>query len=106
MGTAHVSKQSAQQVRDVIDASHPDAVVIELCGERADKLRARMGGRAGEDSKKDDLEALGKLVKGFLPGGGGNLFEAILRMFYKIFQRQGADPGGEFRAAMEECDKR
>lgn len=30
----------------------------------------------------------------------------LLRMFYRMFQRNGADPGGEFRAAMEECDRR
>lgn len=34
IGTAHVSKQSAQQVKEVIDAEQPDAVCVELDEQR------------------------------------------------------------------------
>ena len=35
IGTAHVSKKSAEEVRDVIQAVRPDTVFVELCEKRA-----------------------------------------------------------------------
>lgn len=73
VGTAHVSRQSAQQVRDVIEAAKPDSVVVELCEERAGKLRARMAGRKEEQQgRKDDFEAMAAMLKGLVPGRIGS----------------------------------
>ena len=36
IGTAHVSKQSALQVKEVIEAEQPDSVCVELDAQRYD----------------------------------------------------------------------
>ena len=54
IGTAHVSRASADQVRATIRAVRPTTVFVELCPERAERL-AR-GGAAGE-SAADFLKA-------------------------------------------------
>jgi pheromone shutdown protein TraB len=38
IGTAHVSKESAQQVEEIIEAEKPDTVCVELCRSRYDSL--------------------------------------------------------------------
>lgn len=45
VGTAHVSKASAEEVRDMIRLVRPQAVMVELCPPRAAHLRT---GPAGE----------------------------------------------------------
>ena len=39
VGTAHVSKDSVQEVRESIEATNPDVVAVELCQRRYDVLR-------------------------------------------------------------------
>ncbi len=39
VGTAHVSRDSVQEVRESIQAAHPDVVAVELCKRRYDVLR-------------------------------------------------------------------
>ncbi|WP_411954262.1 TraB/GumN family protein [Alkalibacillus sp. S2W] len=39
IGTAHVSKQSAEQVKDVIEAEQPDSVCVELDEQRYESVR-------------------------------------------------------------------
>eukprot|EP00961_Rhodomonas_salina_P055977 751488-Rhodomonas_salina.4 len=39
IGTAHVSKRSADEVRKAIENFKPDCVMIELCQGRMNKLR-------------------------------------------------------------------
>jgi pheromone shutdown protein TraB len=103
VGTAHVSKVSAQQVRDVIAAVHPDSVVLELCDERAQRLRSGSAGGVGAFSMPD-FSSASKLLGSLIPAGG--VFEILLKAIYKIFQGLGNKPGGEFVAAIEECKKR
>lgn len=38
IGTAHVSQNSAQEVKEIIEKEHPDTVCIELCQSRYDSL--------------------------------------------------------------------
>ena len=45
VGTAHVSKKSADLAYHVVRAARPDAVVVELCWDRS---QVRSGGREGE----------------------------------------------------------
>ena len=40
VGTAHVSRQSAEEVRELIRVVRPSTVMVELCTERAERLRS------------------------------------------------------------------
>lgn len=42
VGTAHISKKSAEEVRSVIRAVRPDTVFLELCDARAAAMRSKM----------------------------------------------------------------
>lgn len=90
-----MSKISAQQVRDVIENVKPDCVVLELCASRAAKLQ-KMKGEAPPPIPFLSL---------IMPKGGGVL-QSIISMMYHLFSQLGFEPGGEFAAALEECDKR
>eukprot|EP00887_Chlorella_sp_A99_P002758 scaffold6.g2758.t1 len=99
VGTAHVSKASAQEVRDTIRLVRPDAVMVELCAGRAARLRA------GSTSNGSFLrDALGSL---FAPGAqfGQQLFKMSMQGFYRFLQSLGMDPGAEFKAAMVEAER-
>ena len=100
VGTAHVSKISAQQVRDVIAAVDPDMVVLELCDERAKRMRGSTSG----SGTMPDFSSAANMLRSMMPAGG--VFEILLKAIYKIFEGLGNKPGGEFLAAIEECEKR
>ena len=40
VGTAHVSRDSADEVRELIHVVRPSTIMVELCKKRADKLRS------------------------------------------------------------------
>ncbi len=40
VGTAHVSRDSADEVRELIQVVRPSTIMVELCQKRADKLRS------------------------------------------------------------------
>jgi pheromone shutdown protein TraB len=94
IGTAHVSKQSAQEVRDMITLIKPDVVMIELCPGRAERLRK--GQSSDADFLKDALRQL------FQPGAhfGQQLVRLSLQGMYRMLHNLGMDVGGEFKAAM------
>lgn len=94
VGTAHVSKQSAQQVTEVIDVFKPSTVMVELCPARAERLR----------SGKKNADFLSSFFK---PGAkfGQELFKLSMRGFYHYLQSLGLEPGGEFKAAMKAAEK-
>ncbi|KAL4549534.1 hypothetical protein Ndes2526B_g04543 [Nannochloris sp. 'desiccata'] len=99
VGTAHVSEQSAQEVRDMITLIKPDVVMIELCPSRAERLRK------GQSSDADFLkDALGQL---FRPGAhfGQQLVKLSLQGMYRMLHNLGMDVGGEFKAAMLAAEK-
>jgi len=126
VGTAHVSRRSAEEVGDLIRLVKPDMVFLELCPARAAKLRA---GQTGTDEflksgfKKimanpsasqaltglpTPLQAMVKM--GALGGNGPNDFLlGMLRQFfdrfYNAFRSYGLIPGLEFKVAMEEAEK-
>ncbi|MBW2591100.1 MAG: TraB/GumN family protein, partial [Deltaproteobacteria bacterium] len=41
LGTAHVSKESAQLVKDVIEEEKPDTVSVKLCESRYQAIRQK-----------------------------------------------------------------
>lgn len=98
VGTAHVSQRSAQEVRDMITLVKPDTVMIELCPQRAQRLRT------GQTSDADFLrDALGQM---FAPGTnfGQQLFKLSLQGMYRVLHSIGMDVGGEFKAAMQAAE--
>lgn len=59
IGTAHVSKQSAEQVKEVIEAEKPDAVCVELDEQRYQSIMA------GNSWKDMDIFSVIKQKKSF-----------------------------------------
>jgi pheromone shutdown-related protein TraB len=91
IGTAHVSRESIDEVKTVIRESKPDVVCIEL-----DQ------GRYNSMSQKDDWERL-NIAKVFREGKG---FLLIANLVLTSFQRRmgnelGVKPGDEMKAATE-----
>ncbi|WDE95627.1 TraB/GumN family protein [Lentisphaera profundi] len=95
IGTAHVSKASAEQVTKVIDEEQPDAVCIELCESRYQKIK-------DPDSWKNmDLVKIfkeGKLILFVI-----NLVLASHQK--KIAEKLGINPGQEMLNAISSAEK-
>ncbi|DBA73860.1 hypothetical protein WJX79_009281 [Trebouxia sp. C0005] len=99
VGTAHVSKASSEEVRDIIHAVQPQTVFVELDAQRAQQLRGGM----------EDQNNLKEFFKNIVSGYGLNipteLLKQGLRGFYKAMKSMGMDPGLEFKVALEEAEK-
>ena len=107
VGTAHISKQSAEEVRAVICSVKPDIVFVELCAARAEAMRARTG---NDSPNSDDSlpEPVRQLLKSF--GGPGDFGEKLIgatlkAVYAALKQFHGLDPGLEFKVAMDEADE-
>ena len=89
VGTAHVSNQSVEEVRSIIEEQHPDRVCIELDD-------GRMKSKTQEKSWENmDIKKILKDGKGFLL-----LANTALASFQKRMGAQtGADPGAEIVGA-------
>ncbi|KAL6041063.1 Carbohydrate esterase family 1 protein [Balamuthia mandrillaris] len=72
LGTAHVSKRSAEEVKELIERVKPDVVMVELCEKRARKLRGEV---AHSLSPQEELKAL--VSTSFPVGGRGNPFGRV-----------------------------
>lgn len=96
LGTAHVSAESADDVRKLIDSGHFDAVAIELCDARHHSM--------------DNPEAMGEqdLFQVFKQGKAGMVAASLaLGAFQqRLAEQSGIQPGAEMRAAIEECRTR
>jgi len=91
VGTAHVSKESAQQVATIIKEERPDTVCIELCQSRYETLTKK---KQWEDT---DLLKVIREKKAFLL-----LFNFLLSSFQKkIGDRLGVKPGQEVLEAIK-----
>lgn len=98
VGTAHVSKRSADEVKDVIARIQPDTVFLELCETRAEAL---MRPRAERPSAFSEMLSLLSL-----PGSvTTKLLSLSMRGFYAAWRHAGLEPGAEFRVAIEEAKK-
>ncbi|MFB6145459.1 MAG: TraB/GumN family protein [Candidatus Nanohaloarchaea archaeon] len=96
VGTAHVSKESLEEVRDTIEEIGPDLVGVELDQDRYESLTDREGWK--------DLN----IVEAIRDGKGYVLF---LNLLLSIYQRQigleeGVIPGEEMIAAIDEAEER
>ncbi len=92
VGTAHVSKKSVEEVKEVIEKERPDAVAVELCPRR---YHALVHGQREDISIVDVIKS-------------GNVFMLIFQLILAYFQRKvgeetGVKPGGEMLVAIEKA---
>ncbi|CAL8462425.1 g1958 [Coccomyxa elongata] len=103
VGTAHVSRNSAEEVRELIRVVKPTSVMVELCESRARRLRASSQLQEGDFAKDLVQEVLRQLG-----AGGRDLPQQFMKMgmqgFYRLLKTWGMDPGLEFKVAMEEAE--
>src|SRR5690606_12617954 len=91
IGTAHVSRESAELVEKVINQSEPDTVCIELDDQRLKALK--------EKNKYENLDIIKIIRTGQKYFFIGNL---ILSSFQKkMAEKTGVEPGSEFKRAID-----
>jgi len=94
VGTAHVSRESAQEVRDTIQQEKPDTVCVELCPSRYQSIRQK------ERWQQTDIVKVIKEKKTFLL-----LSNLLLASFQKrIAKKIDINPGAEMISAIETAE--
>ena len=95
IGTAHISKESVEEVKKAIEKYKPDIVAVELCKRRHDAI-----------TKKDQWEntPITSLLK------SNNAYLMLAQTFLSSIQRRlgkeyGVEPGSEMIAALNEAKK-
>ncbi|UCD14296.1 MAG: TraB/GumN family protein [Thermoplasmatales archaeon] len=95
VGTAHISKESAEEVKEAIEEYKPDIVAVELCNRRYEAI-----------TKKDKWEntPITSLLK------SNNAYLMLAQTFLSSIQRKlgkeyGVEPGSEMIAALEEAKR-
>jgi len=101
LGTAHVSKRSADEVRRLANSLQPEIIFVELCEKRACRLRG--------ESVADDQESFSTLWWSII-AGKLSLSDAVFKMVVQMLQARsagtiGLQPGVELLAAMEMADE-
>jgi len=95
LGTAHVSRESVQEVGRLIQSVEPDSVCVELCPARYDSLMRR------DDWKKMDVFRVIKENKAFFV-----LVQLIMSSFYrKIGEKLGVQPGAEMAEGIRQAEQ-
>ena len=95
LGTAHVSRESAQQVRDLIQEEKPDTVCVELCQSRYQSIRQK------ERWQETDIVKIIREKKSFLL-----LSNLMLASFQKrIAKKLDVTPGQEMITAVETAEE-
>ncbi len=96
VGTAHVSKQSVQDVRDTIEAVEPDTVCVELCEARFRNITDR------DQWKRTNIVKIIREKKAMLL-----LSSLIMTSFQRRIAAQlGVTPGAEMVEGIEQAKKR
>ena len=95
VGTAHVSEDSVERVRERIDEEHPDVVAVELDENRYRSLKGEV---------RDDLDPK-DLIQGTRP------IEFLIYWLLSFMQNKlgdefGIEPGADMLAAIEEAEER
>nr|MBP7624980.1 TraB/GumN family protein [Xanthomonadales bacterium] len=96
LGTAHVSRRSAEAVRDIIASESFDVIAVELCEHRARSMQ------------EPDAVAQMDLFRVLRDGKAGVVMAGLaLGAFQRRLADQfGIEPGAEMRAAMNEASAR
>lgn len=98
IGTAHVSEESVNEVKDAIYEQHPDIVAIELDRGRYAKIKNKMMG-----IEEDDEISVTRMIKENKVGLF--LVSTLLGYFQsKIGDEVNVDPGSEMIGAIEACE--
>lgn len=98
IGTAHVSEESVNEVKDAIYEQHPDIVAIELDRGRYAKIKNKMRG-----IEEDDEISVTRIIKENKVGLF--LVSTLLGYFQsKIGDEVNVDPGSEMIGAIEACE--
>ena len=98
IGTAHVSEESVNEVKDAIYEQHPDIVAIELDRGRYAKIKNKMMG-----IEEDDEISVTRIIKENKVGLF--LVNTLLGYFQsKIGDEVNVDPGSEMIGAIEACE--
>jgi pheromone shutdown protein TraB len=115
IGTSHVSKESANETRELIRKVKPDYVLVELCEERLGQLRAqgneaeeRFGEKKTRSKTKSFLRDLFEIIKTVSKtelGAMDKILAVALKSFYASLKSSGLEPGEEFRVALEEQER-
>lgn len=99
IGTAHVSKNSMEEVKEIIHAEKPDVVAVELDVGRYQKLmREKLGLKEDEQLSVKDL-IRGENISLFLISG------LLTYLQNKIGDELGVKPGSEMLAAIEAAEE-
>jgi pheromone shutdown-related protein TraB len=94
VGTAHVSRQSVDDVRDTIAVIRPDAVCVELCAARHSSMLQR-----DTWQKMNIFKIVREKKSAFL------LAQLALSSFYRrIGDQLGVQPGAEMLEAVHQCE--
>jgi len=95
LGTAHVSRTSAEAVQRLLESGHYDAVAIELCASRYQSLTER-------DAWRDM-----NLFSIIREGKAGMMMASLALSAYqkRIAEQFGIEPGAEMKAAIEAARK-
>ena len=95
IGTAHVSRQSVDDVRETIAALKPDAVCVELCPARHSAMMQRDTWR-----RMNIFRVIRQKKAAFL------LAQLVLSSFYKrIGDQLGVQPGAEMLEGIQQCER-
>ncbi|KAL4710487.1 hypothetical protein ACJJTC_008889 [Scirpophaga incertulas] len=103
LGTVHFSKQSVEDVSQIVKVLQPNAILVELCRQRVSLLELD-DKKFLEDAKNFDAKKMQQAVKGqnVVPG---MLHAMLLKTYADIAKELGVAPGGEFRRAYQEMKR-
>ncbi len=95
VGTAHVSKQSVEDVRQAVAALHPETICVELC---ASRHQAMINPEAWR--KMDIIRVIRQKRTAFL------LAQLVLQSFYrKLGQQLGIQPGADMIEGVRQAER-
>ncbi|KAL9648367.1 hypothetical protein ABK040_001945 [Willaertia magna] len=113
IGTAHVSKESANQVKELIELTNPSVVIVELCSSRKgvfylkddDNHQQHLESAAEKESHHlSFLQVLQKSIQS--RNGRYNFFKYLLSYFTQNISKQlNVNIGIEFRSAYNSAKK-
>jgi len=105
VGTAHVSERSAEDVRQTIRIAKPHGLMVELCDQRAQRIREGKGPRTPKEVAEQllsDLKRNGRPPPGF---SMEFLLQVGFASFYALMRQYGLIPGVEFELALKEAER-
>ncbi|XP_061710099.1 traB domain-containing protein-like isoform X1 [Cydia pomonella] len=103
LGTVHFSKNSVEDVSEIVKVLNPNGILVELCRQRVSLLELDEK-KFIEDAKKFDAAKMKQAMKG-QNVVSGMLHGMLLKTYADIAKELGVAPGGEFRRAYHEMQK-